>query len=201
MKDIPDICIREKTDEVVSKAEELGWRNPESYETTFLEADNWGELKKKIKQNRESCDVLVFRGGDEKLNRKAASDPRIDVLLHPEKGRKDSGVDQVVAEKAAENNVAIGFDLQQVLKPAKTQTHILSHWRRNLKLCEKYDARYLLTTGAGEKFRLRAPRDLKSMIDSLGYNGRKALETHKMILRENTEIRESEVDTGGVEKR
>jgi ribonuclease P/MRP protein subunit RPP1 len=201
MKDIPDICIREKTDEVVSKAEELGWRNPESYETTFLEADNWGELKKKIKRNRESCDVLVFRGGDEKLNRKAASDSRIDVLLHPEKGRKDSGVDQVVAEKAAENDVAIGFDLQQVLKPAKTQTHILSHWRRNLKLCEKYDVRYLLTTGAGDKFRLRAPRDLKSMIDSLGYNGRKALETHKMILKENTEIRESEVDTGGVEKR
>lgn len=196
MSKTPDLCIREKTQEVAEKAEELGWRNPESYETVFLQADDWGELKKKIQRNREKCDVLVFEGGDEKLNRKAASDARVDVLLHPEKGRKDPGVDEVIAKKAAENSVAIGFDLKQLFKKPKIQTHILSHWRKNLRLCEKYDARYIITTGASEKFQLRAPRDLTSVLDSIDFDGKKAIETQEKILEENLEIREKGMNGG-----
>ena len=199
MKDAPDICIREKTAEVTEKAEELGWRDPESYETVFLDADDWGELKRKIQKNRENCDVLVFNGGDEKLNRKAASDARIDVLIHPEKGRKDSGVDEVIARKAAENRVAIGFDLQQLFRTPKIQTHILSHWRKNLNLCEKYDTRYIITTGAHEKFDLRAPRDLASVLNSIDFDGKKAIETQQKILEENLDIQEKGMN-GGVKK-
>lgn len=201
MENTPDLCIREKTGEVAEKAKDLGWKDPESYDTVFLDAEDWGELKKKIQQKRENCEILVFNGGDEKLNRKAASDARVDVLLHPEKGRKDSGVDQVVAEKAAENSVAIGFDLRQIMTSPKSQVHVLSHWRKNLKLCEKYGTPYLITTGAREEFELRSPRDLASVIDSLGNDGTEALETQERILKENREIRDSEVDVGGVEKR
>lgn len=169
-------------------AEDLGWTaTNHDFKTVFLEASEWGELKRKITEERESADVLVFRGGNAELNRKAAEDSRVDIILHPEKGRKDSGIDHVIAEKAAENNVAIGFDFQQLNQPRKTRSHILKHWGKNLMLCKKYGAPYMITSGAQEKFELRAPRDLASIIDSLGYNGRKAVSDHSRKILERSE--------------
>lgn len=174
-----DLCVRKKSEEVNSKMQELGWDiNPE-LETVFLEADDWGELKRKIGGNRDKADVLIFKGGDEKLNRKACEDSRIDILLHPEKGRKDSGFNQVTAKEASENNVAVGLDFSMINAASnKTRSHLLRHWQRNLMLCEKYDAPYIITSSAETKYDLRAPRDLASIIDSLGYKGRKAVSDH-----------------------
>ena len=196
MEKTPDLCIQKKTEGINQKAQELGWKDPESYSTYFIKAENWGELKKKIQRNRENHHVLVFLGGDEKLNRKATSDPRIDILLHPEKNRKDSGLDRTAVKQAAENNVAIGFDLSQLLVSPKKKVQILSKWRKNLRLCEKHDTKYLITTTAKEKYDLRAPRDLKSIIDSLDYSGKKAIETHEKILSENLEKPESTSEKG-----
>ncbi|MFB6190420.1 MAG: RNase P subunit p30 family protein [Candidatus Nanohaloarchaea archaeon] len=176
MTDFHEICLRDTSKEMEEFSRELGWDSTNCrYETVFIEADDWGELKRKIGEKRSRCDVLVFEGGDEELNRKAAEDPRMDVLLHPERGRKDSGINHVVAEAAAENRVAIGFDLQQLLSGRKKQAHVLNHWRRNLKLCEKYDAPYIITSHAGEKLEMRAPRELKAILDSLGHDGKKAV--------------------------
>jgi ribonuclease P/MRP protein subunit RPP1 len=187
-----DLCLRDTSEHMREKAEELGWDATNcEFETVFLEADDWGELKRKIGQNREEADVLVFRGGDEELNRKAAEGSRIDVLLHPEKGRKDSGVNHVIAKEAAKNNVAIGFDFRMLDTSDKTRSHILRHWSRNLMLCEKYDAPYIITTGAEEKYDLRAPRDLASIIDSLGYSGSKSVsEFPEKILERAERVKE-----------
>lgn len=198
-----DICLRNTSEPVRSKAQELGWDTTNcSLNTVFLKADDWGELKRKIRENREEADVLVFKGGDEELNRKACESSRIDILLHPEKNRKDSGLNHVMAEAAAENNVAIGLDFTQLKDAGKKRMHILAHWRKNLKLCEKYDTPYLITTGAEGKYQLRGPRELKALIDSIGYSGRKAVsETPEEIL-ERAERSKSEKNVRpGVEKK
>jgi len=184
-----DLCLRETSEEIEALAEELGWTGTNcKFDTVFLEAEGWGELKKKIEERRGDAAVLVFRGGNEDLNRKAAGDSRIDVLLHPELGRKDSGMDQVVAEEAAENKVAVGFDFSQLLQTnEKHRVHVLSHRRRNLKLCEKYGTPYIMTSGAGEKRKLRSPRDIEKIIDSLGYEGRKAVSDYPEEILERAE--------------
>lgn len=183
-----DLCLRNTSKEIKDKAEELGWEATNcDFETVFLEADDWGELKRKIGENRKDADVLVFRGGDEELNRKATEDSRVDVLLHPEKGRKDSGMNHVIAKEAAKNKVAIGFDFTMLDTSEKTRSHILRHWSRNLMLCEKYDAPYILTTGAGEKYSLRTPRDLASIIESLGYSGSEAVSRYPGEILERAE--------------
>lgn len=188
MPEFYDLCIREATPGVEEMADELGWTATScSFNTVFLEAGDWGELKQKIKESREDADVLVFEGGDEELNRKAAGDTRVDVLLHPERGRKDSGVNHVIAEEAAENRVAIGFDLSKLKRGGKRQSQVLAKWRRNLKLCDKYGAPFIATTGAREKYDLRAPRDLASVIDSLGYSGREAVSHHPSEILERAE--------------
>lgn len=162
--------------ELKEEAEEFNWSSKSvNISVKILEADKWGELKRKINDNREDYDILAFRGGDHELNRKAFSDERMDVVLHPDHGRKDSGMNHVDAEKAAENNVAVGFPLKDVPNGSKRQSQKLNKWRRNLKLCEKYDAPYVITTEAVEESELRKPRDMASIINSLGYNGNKAV--------------------------
>lgn len=187
-----DICISDPSEKTLSKAQEVGWDEQGNHSTELIEAEDWGELKQKIRENREENHVIVFLGGDEKLNRKAVSDPRVDVLLHPGKGRKDSGFDEPMAEKAAENNVALGLDFRMLSGSDKRRVHMLSNWRKNLKLCEKHDAPYLITTAASQEYEIRAPRDLEAFINSLGFSGRKALEKHVEILEKNTEKLEEE---------
>lgn len=171
-----ELCLRNTSGSVCPKAKEIGWNTTNcSLNTVFLEADDWGELKRKIRENREEADILIFEGGDEELNRKACETSKLDILLHPEKDRKDSGLNHVMAEAAADNNVAIGLDFTQLEESGKGRMHVLAHWRKNLKLCEKYNAPYLITTGAKERHQLRGPRELKALIDSLGHSGRKAV--------------------------
>ena len=198
-----ELCLRNTSEKICSKAWEIGWNTTNcSLNTVFLEADNWGELKRKIRENREEADVLVFKGGDEELNRKACESSRIDILLHPEKGRKDSGLNHVMAEAAADNNVAIGLDFTQLEDSGKSRMHTLAHWRKNLKLCEKYDTPYLVTTAAEEVYQLRGPRELKALIDSLDYSGRKAVsETPEKILEKAEKSKSGGDIRPGVEKK
>ena len=187
--------------ELKESAEKFGWSS-ESVECSvkIIEAENWGELKQKINKNRENYDILTFRGGDHELNRKAFSTPKIDVVLHPEKDRKDSGMNHIDAHKAAENNAAVGFTLKQIPADSKKQSQLLSKWRKNIKLCEKYDTPYLITTEAQKESDLRKPRDLAAVIKSLGGQGNKPVSTYpENILEKNLEAKENETDYSGVE--
>jgi ribonuclease P/MRP protein subunit RPP1 len=196
MTEFHDFFISRELDE---EAESFGWSQESiSASVKVLEADDWGELKQKIEENREEYDILGFQGGDHDLNRKVFSEPRMDVVLHPGKGRKDSGMNHVDAEKAADNNVAIGFSLKEVPDDRKRQSQELASWRRNLKLCGKYGAPYILTTEAGKGSELRKPLDLAAVIKSLGYNGRKGVSGFPgAILERNLEAqRDSEIRPG-----
>lgn len=185
--DYIDPCVENPSNEIDEKAQEIGWEDPTTYSSKIIEADDWGELKRKIGKFRDEYTVLIFSGGNEKLNRKAVSDPRIDILLHPGKNRNDSGFDEPMAKKAAENNVAIGLDFKQIPENQKQRVHKFSNWRKNLSLCEKHNTPYLITTNPEEVYDLRAPRDLKALIDSLDFNGAKALKKSQEIVQKNKE--------------
>lgn len=180
--------------ELQREAEELGWSTV-SVEASvkILEADDRGELTRKIKENREDYDIIAFRGGNHELNRKAFAEPKMDMVLHPGKGRKDSGMNHVDAKKATQNNVAVGFTLKEVPESSKKQSQELNKWRRNLKLCQKYDTPYILTTEAEEFSKLRAPRDIAALISSLGYNGKKAVSNQpEKILEHVTKVQDDQ---------
>lgn len=185
--------------ELQEEAKSFGWNNESiNNSVKILKADDWGELKRKIGQNREEYDILAFRGGNHELNRKAFSDSRMDVVLHPEKGRKDSGMNHVDAEKAAENKVAVGFSLKSLPEDSKKQSQTLTKWRRNLKLCQKYNAPYIITTEAESFSELRNPRDLASVINSLGFEGTKGVKHYpnKILERREKAQSDSEIRPG-----
>lgn len=193
-----DFLINSELEETAVK---FGWSKKSlEAETKVIQADEWGELKQKINDNRASYEILAFKGGDHDLNRKVFSNSKMDLVLHPGKGRKDSGMNHIDAEKARENNVAVGFTLKQLNEDKKRQSQILSKWIRNIRICEKYGTPYLITTEAGKESELRRPRDSAAVLKSLGSEGNKTVSKYPgSILEKNLKAKEIGTDSSGVE--
>ncbi|MDY6769822.1 MAG: RNase P subunit p30 family protein [Candidatus Nanohaloarchaea archaeon] len=127
------------------------------------------ELGDMLRQVRDRVEVVVVHGGDADVNRAATGDARVDVLAHPEKGRTDAGLDHVMVKQAAENRVAVQLNLAQLLGTyGKVRAHVLSHMRRNLRLCQHFDAPVIVSSGASSVWGLRAPRELAAVSRVLG---------------------------------
>lgn len=112
----------------------------------IISASNVEEAKKLIKKAIEKKDkLIILRAGDNEFNRKILEYGRFDILLSVESGRRkdglkqlDSGLNHVLAEIAAKNNVAIGVDMEKIreLKNREKAVH-LAKISQNIRLCRK----------------------------------------------------------------
>lgn len=117
----------------------------------------------KLKKARRSFDVLLVRGYNLALNRKAVETPEVDILTHPEFERKDSGLNHIMAKLAAKNNVAIEINFREILLSSKnTRARIIHKIRNNIELCKKYDVPVIICSGAVSHWQLRDPKTLAS---------------------------------------
>jgi ribonuclease P/MRP protein subunit RPP1 len=133
-----------------------------------FEARNAGELEKLVNSRRE-YDVLLVKGSDLLLNRKAVETKEVDILTHPEYNRKDYGFNDVMAELATENNVAIEVNFREILNSSKnTRANIMHKIKKNVELCKKYKASVIICSGAVTHWQLRDPKMLISMGCLLG---------------------------------
>lgn len=139
-----------------------------------FEARNTSELDKLIKLRRE-YDVLLVKGSDLLLNRKAVETKEVDILTHPEYKRRDSGFNHVMAKLAAENNVAIEINFREILNSSKnTRANIMHKIKNNVELCKKYKAPIIICSGSVTHWQLRDPKILMSMGCLLGLELREA---------------------------
>jgi ribonuclease P/MRP protein subunit RPP1 len=133
-----------------------------------LEATSLEELKKLI-NIRRNYDILLVRGGNLNVNRKAVQMKEVDILTHPEYDRKDSGLNHTMAKLAAKNQVAIEINFREILQSSKnTRSHIMHHIQENVKLCKKYKTPIILSSGAVSHWQLKDPKVLTSMGCLLG---------------------------------
>ena len=131
------------------------WNGVEIY------AKNPDDLRKKVQKFRERSDVVIVNGGDIKINRAACEDPRVDILAHPYKNRRDSGINHVLAKKASENNVAIELSINPMIKTRLSlRAKILSQFRQILKLQRKFKFPLIITSNAYSIYDLRTPEDI-----------------------------------------
>ena len=72
-----------------------------------IKAKNPDELRRMVDRFRDMADIIIVAGGELDINRAACENPKVDILSTPEKQRRDSGIDHVMAKLAAENKVAI----------------------------------------------------------------------------------------------
>jgi ribonuclease P/MRP protein subunit RPP1 len=128
-----------------------------------------------LRQRRKKFDVLLVRGGDLRLNRKACETPEVDILTHPEYGRMDSGLNHVMIKLAAKNNVAIEINFRQVvLSSKKTRSKIIENMKNNASLAKKLHANIIICSGALSHWDLNDPLCMISFATLLGLDINKA---------------------------
>lgn len=129
------------------------------------------DMENDVKKLRQKSEVVIVSGGDYEINRAACENKMVDILIHPELNRKDSGLDHICAKAAHENNVSIGIDFHQLLESYKKQRIIeLANVRKNIMLCKKYKANIVLVSSALTKWDMRNCRDMASLLNVLGMN-------------------------------
>ncbi|MBI2971579.1 MAG: hypothetical protein HYY37_04155 [Candidatus Aenigmarchaeota archaeon] len=135
----------------------------------IIKAANADELAKVASNVRSTCEILMVHGGDYSVNRAACENPLIDVLCHPELGRKDSGLDHVCLKAAHDNNVAIEINFREILESYKRKrVYIMAGMKKNVRLAQKYGAPVITTSGAVSKYGMRSGRELAAITHLLG---------------------------------
>ncbi|MEM5872363.1 MAG: RNase P subunit p30 family protein [Candidatus Aenigmatarchaeota archaeon] len=193
----------EKIKELKTKVSEIK-SEIEVYCGVNIIAKNVNEMKEIVNKVRERVHLIVVSGGDYSINRAACEDSRVDILMHPELGRSDIGLDEACFKAATQNNVAIGISFREILfNFRKQRAYILNHISKILRLCDHFRTPIVICSCAQSIWGLRNPRDLVSLINTLGLDIGKAFATitsvPQTIIEENKKTLEGKKITEGVE--
>ena len=120
-------------------------------------------------------------GGKDFVNRKAVENPRVDILISPERSRnkdfmksRNSGLNHVLVKLASKNKVAIGFDFNYVLDSGeKERANILGKMKLNVLLCNKYKVGMCVCNSIKNKEDERSENSLKAFGRILGISNPK----------------------------
>lgn len=132
------------------------------------------EFKTKLKGG---FDYTLVHGGDYHINRLAVADKRVDILAHPDLGRRDSGVDSIIARAAGENKVAIEVSLGKIIRSrGLSRVYAIRNINRTLVLARKYKAPLIATTGAKSFIELRGADGGHHLLRLIGFEEEEAAE-------------------------
>lgn len=163
-----------------------------------------GELKHLLERVRGAVLVVAVAGGDYAINRAACEDNRVDILAHPERGRPDSGLDDICCRAAVANGVAIGVSFREVLYSSRRgRARVLQQISTNIQLATSMRAPLVFVSGAQSKWDMRDPRQLTALANTLGAELPTAFAAvsdipNQMIVR-NKKLLEGRVAGKGVE--
>lgn len=160
--------------------------------SVMLKASKPEELNRLAEKARPRSEVLMVHGGDYDINRAACENSMVDILCHPELGRKDSGLDHICVRAAHDNNVAIEANFREALESYKrNRIYVLSAMKKNIELCRKYETKIVTSSSAVTKWGMRSGRELAAITHILGLELGKSIETTSTIpeqlVRENRE--------------
>ncbi len=123
----------------------------------------------KNRQFFESKDINIIYGLEEVSQK--------DYIHH-----KASGMNQVLAKLARRNNISVAFSFSMLLKrKGMKKSAIMSRIMQNIKLCRKYKVSMITASFADNPYKLRYPRDMMALMQSLGMEGGEAKESLKRI--------------------
>jgi len=147
-----------------------------------ISAETPRQLKRKVQRFREKADVILVEGGDAKINRAACEDIKVDILSKPYKGRRDPGINHILARTAAENNVAIELNTGDIINSyLKVRVKIFEYLREIIKLQRKFKFPIIIASGATTTYDLRTPRDLIALFKCINIKEEKIIEALSTI--------------------
>jgi RNase P/RNase MRP subunit p30 len=193
----------EKLNELKNEIERV--KDIEVYPGVNIIPKDVNEMREIVNKVREKVHVVVVSGGDYSINRSACDDSRIDILMHPELSRPDSGLDEPCLEAATQNNIAIGISFREILYNfRKSRAYILNHIAKNLMLCNNFRTPAIICSCAQTTWSMRSPREFVSLMNVLGLDIVKAFASvtsiPQAIIDENKKTLEGTKITEGVEE-
>lgn len=118
--------------------------------------------------------AVIMKGGSDNANRAALENKRVDILLSPERGRKDdfincrnSGLNQVLCALARKNEIAIGFNFCDILN-SKERDKLMGRMMQNIKLCRKFKVKMVFGCFTENEWEKREKIDLFAFAQVLG---------------------------------
>ncbi len=141
-----------------------------------IRAKSVSELKRRIRLYYGKVPLIVVRGGSKELNEAALKNSMVDVLApqHGEHGKE--GLTHVLVRYAAENDVAIEFNINAIIHGRRSdRARILGKMREILKFVRKYKAMPVITSNAHSIYDLRAPREMVALASLFGMRKEEAV--------------------------
>lgn len=118
---------------------------------------------------RPKHDLVLVRGGTDRVNRFAVEQERVDVLTRPMDDEGD--FNHVLARAAADNDVAVEFDFGPVLRSEGGQrVRALQNLRKLRELVDHYDTPFVVSATPSSHLELRAQRELKAVGETVGFD-------------------------------
>jgi ribonuclease P/MRP protein subunit RPP1 len=149
----------------------------EIYNGVAIRAKNPEQMKNKVGKFRKEADVILVLGGDQKINRAACEDPRVDIIAQPYRNRRDCGINHVIGKKAAENRVAVELNIRYLSKTSSYLRYkVLAYFREILKLKRKYDFPLIITSDARTIFDQHSPQDIIALSRCFGMDRQESLD-------------------------
>ncbi|PTD93845.1 hypothetical protein C9439_05540 [archaeon SCG-AAA382B04] len=122
------------------------------------------KLKQKIKKFRPKVNFLIVDGGLEEINTVSLEDKRVDLLYnHVEPNKR--GINHVLAKKARENEVGIGFNLKKLLKNnGYLRSRIIQHQIENNQITRKFNSPRVISLFSDNKYQIKKLRDIENLM-------------------------------------
>ncbi len=180
------ICLTKKFNGEFPKfAKEVSKLKKNSSLEIFIGAEIEKELRKNSRKALHFADTILVQGGKNEINRQASECWEVDILCYPERetenkkrdlmNQKNSGLDQIIVKLMSEKSIALEINFSQFFH---SQEFLRAQWmgriKQNILLARKFKVPLIITSGATDKFSLRAPQELIALGESLGMNPREA---------------------------
>jgi ribonuclease P/MRP protein subunit RPP1 len=145
------------------------------------------QIQSLAKSVRGECELIVVKGGTEEANRAALEAPEVDMLVGHALENGACGMNHILARLGAKNNVAVCFDLWEIVQAyKKTRSNLLTAMMETARFVRKYKCPFVLSSGAMSEWDMRGASELIAFGKFLGFQEdqcRKALSGS--ILAEN----------------
>ncbi|MBN2095253.1 MAG: hypothetical protein JW727_04345 [Candidatus Aenigmarchaeota archaeon] len=132
----------------------------------MLNGEGMEAIAKKL---RRKVDLILAYGGNYHINRLACSSDYIDLLCHPERGRRDCGLDHVCCREAHDHNTVIEVNFGQILNSSGgKRVREIYLLKEIVRLCLKSKCPFVVNSGAKTVQGMRGGRELSALSCVLG---------------------------------
>ena len=152
------------------------------------------DLMRFLRKFRRKVEVICIVCDSKEVARQAAKDRRVDLLNFPGFDYRKRFFDRAEAELASCSLAALEVDVKSVLVlSGPSRVRLLSSLRREVALALEFHVPVVISSGVGEEFLMRNPRDLASLSYLFGLQEMQGLDAvsttpHTIILRNREKL-------------